>query len=231
MKSFMLFIVVLAVSVTGCSKSNNNKEANTNDPNEILIEVNGKTLIRSEAMRQVDVRLGGPPPADLTVERINIIRTRVLSQVVDQFVKRTLLLEEADRLNISATDKEIEKGLSLIKAHTPKGEKPSGIMKDGPAGDDSIRNEVITGIRIDKLIVKTIPVKNPTEAEVDTFISENKAKLTHPEKGPMPRNEIIKLMKNRSRQKALFDYIRELQQKADIKHAPSLRPPIYPEEK
>jgi len=224
-----LFIAVSALAVTGCSKKQENAETTAPDPNEVLIEVNGKTLIRSEAMRQVDVRLGGPPPEDLTQQRIDIIRTRVLSQVVDQFVKKTLLLEEADKLNITASDEEIEKGLTLIKSRTKKGEEPTGIMKDGPAGDDSIRNEIITGIRIDKLIAQKIPAKEPTEAEVDAFIAENKAKLTHPEKGDMPRNEVIKLMKKHSRQKALFNYVKELQQKAEIKHAPDILPPIYPE--
>ena len=226
-----LFIAVSALAVTGCSKKQENAETTAPDPNEVLIEVNGKTLIRSEAMRQVDVRLGGPPPEDLTQQRIDIIRTRVLSQVVDQFVKKTLLLEEADKLNIAASDEEIEKGLTLIKSRTKKGEEPTGIMKDGPAGSDSLRNEIITGIRIDKLTAIKFPAEEPSDSDINDFIAKNKAKLTLPDKGLMPRDKIIMIMKNQRRKKELFYYVKELQEKAEIKHASDILPPIYPKQK
>ncbi len=224
MKITTFIIVVLALSIIGCSKA---PEPTTSDPNEVLVEVNGISLTRSEAMRQVDMRLGGPPPTDLTKERINMIKTRTLSQVVDQFVKRTLLLEEADKLKIIATDDEIAKGLAIIKANTKKGQQPSGIMQDGPAGNDSIHNEIITGIRIDKLVAQKIPAKEPTEEEVTSFIEKNRKSLTHPEKGLMPRDKVVKIIKSQSRKKELFEYIKSLQKKADIKHSSSVRPPIY----
>ncbi len=224
MKITTFIIVVLALSIIGCSKA---PEPTTSDPNEVLVEVNGISLTRSEAMRQVDMRLGGPPPTDLTKERINMIKTRTLSQVVDQFVKRTLLLEEADKLKIIATDDEIAKGLAIIKANTKKGQQPSGIMQDGPAGNDSIHNEIITGIRIDKLVAQKIPAKEPTEEEIISFIEKNRKSLTHPEKGLMPRDKVVKIIKSQSRKKELFEYIKSLQKKADIKHSSSVRPPIY----
>ena len=216
----------MAISIIGCSKA---PETITPIPDEVLIEVDGASLTRTEAMRQVDMRLGGPPPTDLTEERINIIRTKALSQVVDQFVKKTLLLEEADKLKITATDEEIAKGLAIIKANTKKGQQPRGIMQDGPAGNNSIRNEIITGIRIDKLVAQKIEEKEPTEDEINTFIEKNRKHLTHPEKGLMPRERVVKLIKSKARQKELFNYVKGLQEKSDIKHSPSVIPPIYSE--
>ncbi len=224
MKSLTILMVVLAISIVGCSKA---PEPTTPDPNEVLVEVNGTSLTRTEAMRQVDLRLGGPPPTDLTEERINMKKTEVLSQVVDQFVKRTLLLAEADKLNITATDEEVAKGLEIIKASTKKGQQPSGIMNNGPAGDDSIRNEIITGIRIDKLLAKKISIAEPTEEEVTAFIEKNRKSLTHPEKGLMPREKVSQIIQGQARRKELFDYAKVLQENADIKHSSSVRPPIY----
>jgi len=227
MKTIIFLVAVLAISIAGCSKA---PQPTTPDPNEVLVEVNGISLTRTEAIRQVKLRLGGPPPSDLTEERIGIIRTRTLSQVIDQFVKRTLLLEEADRLKIVATEEEIAKGLEIIKANTEKGQQPHGIMQDGPAGDNSIRNEIITGIRVDKLIAQKIPTNEPTEDEINAFIEKNRKNITHPEKGLMPRDRIINIIKNQMRKKELFNYVKSLQEKAEIKHSPSVRPPIYAEE-
>jgi hypothetical protein len=201
-------------------------QTRTPDESEVLIEVNGKALTRGEAMRQMDMRLGGPPPADMPDGRADMIRSRVLSQVVDQFVKRTLLLEEADRLGIKATDEEIAMGLDKIKATTPEGKSPQGILKDGPAGEDSLRNEVIIGIRIDKLVAKVLPAVAPlTDDEINAFIAKHKDSLTHPEKGLMPREEITKLIQRRNRAKALAKHVRELLKAADVHHSPSVHAP------
>lgn len=227
MKSMSL-LVIFAIALTTVSCSRAPKPTNP-DPNEVLVEVNGVALTRAEAMRQVNLRLGGPPPAGMTQERINIKKTNVLSQVVDQFVKRTLLLKEADKLKIKATKEEIAKALEIIKASSKKDKNPTGILSNGPAGDDSIKNEIITGIRIDKLLAKKIPVKEPTDAEVDKFIEKNRKRLTNPKKGMMPRENVIQILKEQARKKELFNYLKVLQENAEIKHSASVRPPIYNE--
>jgi len=238
-------LLLLALSVLGCSKGQAPKpEARGNaditipqalignapaDPSEVLVEVNGTKLTRGEAMRQVALRLGGPPPADMPAGRVAIVRSQAMSQVVDQFVKRTLLLEEADRQGITAKAAEVDKGLQLIRSQTPEGKLPAGIVQDGPAGRDALRNEVVIGIRIDKLIAKALPVSAPSDAEIDAFIDENREKLTHKEKGLVPRDEISKVMQTKARQKALSAYIRKLQESANIHHAAAVRPPVYAE--
>jgi hypothetical protein len=201
------------------------------DMDEDLVNVNGTTLTRREALRQMELRLGGPPPSDMPSGRADMIRSRVLSTVLNQFVKRTLLLEEADRLDIQATDEEVEKGLAIIKSKTPEGQEPKGILQTGPAGTDSIRNEVITGIRIDKLLAQKLPdVQAPTQAEIDTFIEKHRESLTHPETGMLPSEKVAEIIKRRAHQESLREYVKQLLQAADIKHAPSVTPPNYDEE-
>ena len=136
-------LLIIAVAAVGCSRSkapDENAPANADadisipesligkrtigNPAEVLVEVSGKSLTRGEAMRQVGLRLGGPPPADMPAGRQAIIRARVLSEVVEQFIKRTLLLTEADRLNIRATHEETQKGLATPKAGGSAGAAP-----------------------------------------------------------------------------------------------------------
>ncbi len=240
-------LLLMALTAFGCAKSQSPENEGTRaattgditipeslignseaDPSEVLVEVNGKKLTRGEAMRQVGLRLGGPPPADMPVGRAAIVRSRVLSQVVDQFVKRTLLLAEADRQGIAATEEEIQKGLDKIREKTPEGKMPEGIVQDGPAGDDTLRNEVTIGIRIDKLLADALPsLGAPSEAEIDQFIEENRKALTHPEKGIVPRDRVVKIIEGKARHEAIAAYVRKLQQDAEIRHAASVQPPKY----
>lgn len=153
------------------------------DPDEILISVNDSALTRGEAMRQVQLRLGGPPPPEMPAERVEMIQRQVLSKVIDEFVKRELLLREADRLKIEAPEEEVEKTLAGIRQRTPEGRDPKGILADGPAGGDSLRNEVITGIRVEKLLATVLPPSaDPTEAEIAAFREEHREKLAMPER-------------------------------------------------
>ncbi len=153
------------------------------DPDEILISVNDSALTRGEAMRQVQLRLGGPPPPDMSAERVEAIQRQVLSKVIDEFVKRELLLREADRLKIEAPEEDVEKTLAGIRQRTPEGRDPKGILSEGPAGQDSLRNEVIVGIRVEKLLAAALPpVAEPTEAELAAFREEHREKLAMPER-------------------------------------------------
>jgi len=197
------------------------------DLSEVLVAVNGKSLTRGEAMRQVAMRLGGPPPADMPAGRQAMIRSRVLSQVVDQFVKRTLLLEEAVRRGVAVSDAEIEKGIGLIRSKASDGSTPRGLLESGVSADESLRHEVAIGLRIDKLLAELISVETPSDEEVDAFIEANRKKLTHPEKGLAPRESIAKGLAEEARHKAISAYVRQLQQAAEIQHSSDVRPPVY----
>jgi peptidyl-prolyl cis-trans isomerase C len=166
------------------------------DPDEILISVNDRALTRGEAMRQVQLRLGGPPPPTMPAERVQMIQRQVLSKVIDEFVKRELLLREADRLKIEAPEDEVEKTLAGIRQRTPEGRDPKGILDDGPAGGNSLRNEVVTGIRIEKLLATALPTAaDPSEAEIAAFREEHREKLAMPER-VHARHILLKLEAN-----------------------------------
>ena len=221
-----MLLVVLLVAVVGCSHKDTTK---TESDSDVLVEVNGKALTRGEAQRQMEIRLGGPPPADFSEAKIKYARDMALSRVVDQFVKKTLLLEEADKLGITVSEAEVEKGVAAIKAHS-KGKDPKGMTQKGPAGDDSIRNEVMIGMKIDKLLAQKIPAKMPSDKEVDEFIAANAAKFGSV-KDPKKREMVIKIMQTQARRNALGKYVKELQEKAEIKHGPNVFPPKYPDDK
>ncbi len=196
---------------------------------DILISVNEAALTRGEALRQMELRLGGSPPPEMPAERVAQIRNKVLSKVIDDFVKRELLLQEARRRQITASDAEVEGALRLIRKRTPEGRDPKGILVDGPAGDDSLRNEVITGLLIEKLLAITLaPVPDPTEAEISAFITQNAERLRRPDQpdAPVDRAKVGILLKQQSRAVAVAAYVKTLQKTAHIKHSADVHAPV-----
>ncbi|HAS81974.1 MAG TPA: hypothetical protein DCS43_04700 [Verrucomicrobia bacterium] len=196
---------------------------------EILISVNDAVLTRGEALRQMDLRLGSSPPPEMPADRVVMIRNKVLSKVIDDFVKRELLLQEARRLQITASEAEIEGALRLIRKRTPEGRDPKGILADGPAGSDSLRNEVITGLHIEKLLAISLPsASDPTEADISAFIAQHAERLRRPEQpdAPVDRAKVKLLLKQQARAEAVAKYVKTLQKKAEIKHSATVHAPI-----
>ncbi len=192
MRLFLMFLMAFPLLWSvGCSRQNRPEASgqtdipaeSDEDPNEILISVNGNNLTRGEALRQVNLRLGGPPPPEMPAERVIAIRNKVLSTVVDEFVKRILLMKEADRRGIEAGEDEINEAIEKIRSRAPDGNLPQGILKQGPAGRDSLRNEVITGIRVEKLLAEVLPESTePSAEEIEAFMALHADKLTLPER-------------------------------------------------
>ena len=238
-KISMLALASLCIVATGCSKSQ--QQSQKKNSNEVLVEVNGHQLTRQEATKEMEARLGGPPPAELTKKQIENARNIMLSKVVDQFVKQTLLLEEADKLNIKATDKEIEKALAAFKKHSSQktSETVSTTNATGKVtsasketDDNHLRQQAITGIRIEKLLAIKIPPKKFSDEEIARFTKKYSKRLTDPKTcKPMAQDKIKEIMQNQYRHNALFEYIKTLQQKAEIKHSKSVLPPTYPQNK
>ncbi len=240
-------LLLIAVAALGCSKSPAPQEGSTAaadgditipqsligdpapaDPAEVLVEVNGKRLTRGEVMRQVDMRLGGPAPANMPAGRAAKFRQMAMSHALEQFVKRTLLLGEADRLNIVATPEEISQGISKLKQHTPRNKTASKGSAKASDNEEHLRREVTVGIRIDKLLAKVLPPSTrPSESEIDAFIESHRDQLTYPETGLLPRNQIAELMKRTSDADALDQLLFTLLENAEVRHSAAVRLPQY----
>jgi peptidyl-prolyl cis-trans isomerase C len=152
-------------------------------PESVMVTVNGKSLTRAEAQGEVDTRLAGMAGrSDLTPERLAAMRDRMLQHVVDQFVMRVLLLEEADRRGIEVTPEDEAEAFARIAERLPEGQTPEQVMQDSPLGPERMREEVLTGIRINKLLAQVLPEESAVDpAELDAFKTANAEQLAVPE--------------------------------------------------
>ena len=186
---------VLAVAVLGCKDRSQKKDQmlpaskptvtlpadNKIDPNAVLVEVNGTKFMGKDAELEVAMRLqsiGQRLPPD----RVKEARQKILSEVVRQFIMRTLLVQECDRAGIAVTAEDEAKAYASIATNLPPGTTVEQIMKESPIGEKRMREEVTTGLRINKLLAKRFTNQfDVADAEVDEFIAKNKERMTIPE--------------------------------------------------
>ena len=192
MKAYIPLLAILIVA--GCGKGHQSAEeaasaqtlsnlSTPGGPSEVLAHVNGTLLLRSEAEAQAAYRLRSMRiPTDVTAAQIAKAKQNAMYYVVDQFITKTLLIQEADALNIDVTEEEEKKAFAKIQERLPEGQTVEDTMNNSPAGRKRMREEVLVGIRIEKLLNQQLGEDfSPTDEEYDAFVAENSDKLTVPE--------------------------------------------------
>jgi peptidyl-prolyl cis-trans isomerase C len=144
-----------------------------------MAEVDGVKLTRAQAERETAQRLR-VLAQQASPQQLAEMRPRMIAYVAEQFIIRTLLLNEADRLKIEASDDDVKKELDDIAKRLPPGVKIEDVMKKSEVGEKEMKEEIATKIRIEKLFKKT-GEPEVTDAEVDAFYARNGDKLNVPE--------------------------------------------------
>ena len=168
---------LLSLFAIGCSRQPNNDSQRSGEelaqlePDEILISIDGSELTYGQAIRQVEARLGGPPPQGMDPERIAMIERRTFNAVVDDFIRRELLLAQARKLGVEPEAEHVAHALAEIEKTAAEGRTPSSMYYEGP---DSLRREVTAGLTIEKLLTQELPpFQQPTDDEIAARLESN----------------------------------------------------------
>lgn len=150
-------------------------------PTDVIAEVDGFKLTRAQLDLEVKKKMQemqGKIPAD----KVTQVTTALRKQLVDDFIVRTLLLNEVNRRKIVATDKEIADAMNIMKENLPAGTTMEDFMKKSGVSSEQLRQELTLGIRINKLVNTTKTAKaTPSEKEIQQFYKNNKEKFKAPE--------------------------------------------------
>lgn len=153
----------------------------TLSPTDVMVEVDGFKLTRAQLDLEVKKKMQqmqGKIPADKITQATIAIR----KELVDDFVVRTLLLNEVNRRKIVATDKEVTDAMNAMKENIPAGTTMEEFMKKSGVSSEQLRQEITLGIRINKLVNATKTAKaTPSEKEIQEFYKSNKEKFRTPE--------------------------------------------------
>ena len=200
---FVLFIFVL---VSGCGNNDKNKKespalavgtnqiqpavsgsfASSAEPNvvaeqaaatDIAVSVDGKIMKKSELEGDVKDRikmLKGKIPADKQKE----FRENVKKSLVNNFIMKTLLIDEMAKKKIEVSDQEIKVFTDKIKASLP----PNKTLDEFLKANKVSKEEIVFGAKVAKFANMEIGIKaKPTQKEISKFYKDNSEKFVAPE--------------------------------------------------
>lgn len=150
-------------------------------PSNVVVKADGKELTRDQLDAEVGLMLKA------NAERIpandqDAARKFFNQDVIRRFITNTILSNEADRQKISVTPEDEAAMMEDLKAQMPEGTTVEQMLAQSPLGEAKTREAIRTGIRIKKLIESKIGASPEiTDAEIDAFMAENKARLVMPE--------------------------------------------------
>lgn len=199
MKYLPILLLIISVYMTGCSKKKNDTAEQPTKPvpavsaaavkivhgeyppDTVLISVNGETLTAGVACMLVDFRVSAyikqiPP------DQVKTIKANMLIGEVEKFIEKTVIMQEAERQKIVATQDDQDKALKQVAARLPAGTDLEKAMDSSPWGRENLIKEMITGIKTTKLLT---PLREQavdiTDEEIDSFYQANKSTLDTPE--------------------------------------------------
>jgi len=142
-------------------------EPDVADLPEVVAEVNGEEISREdfvttyqnqfEQMATQSQMTGQPVDQDLLKE-----------QTVESMISSTLLIQESDERELTASDEEVDTTLEELATGNGLGstEEFLAVLEEQGLSEDEVRTEVGTQVKVDKLIAEDGNVQAPTEEEL-----------------------------------------------------------------
>lgn len=151
---------VLLASVAGCHGA---------PSADVVATVNGKEIKRAELERDFQASLGDvpqkPSPVDADIRRL---------QVLHQMIEDEILQQQAAKLNLTATDEDVNARLTEMKAPYTQEEFDKKLVQQNLTLDD-LKNELRRSLTRDRLINKEIESKiNITDAQITAYYTAHK---------------------------------------------------------
>lgn len=146
-------------------------------PKDFAVSVDGIALRKDDLSKIVKAKM------NLLKDKISANKKKeaqegIKKQVMEEFVFRTLLRNEAESKKIVATDKEVQSAINQIKENIPPEKKVEDFFKE----NNIRRDDIALGVKIRKLVEMESGKKTkPTQKEISKFYTDNKDKFTNQE--------------------------------------------------
>lgn len=159
---------------------------------DIAASVDGRVFKKSELENSVKERmrmLGNQIPADKRKE----FQKQLRRQLVENFIIRTLLENEINKRNITASSEEIVNTMNNIRASLPPDKKMDDFLKENRITQE----DIIFAVRAEKFKKMVVGQKaKPTQKEVSKFYGDNREKLFAEPEGVHVRHILVALGKD-----------------------------------
>jgi peptidyl-prolyl cis-trans isomerase SurA len=162
--ALLLLSAAALAAIAGCHRS---------PAPDVVATVNGKDILRSDLERQFRIvtMTQGEPPQDPSPEQAGIARLTVLRNMIDE----EILQQRAAKLNVVATDEDVNAKLTEMKALYTQ-EEFDKQLKDRNETLDDLKRLIRRQLTDTKLTNKEIDSKiNITDAEISKFYAAHKS--------------------------------------------------------
>jgi peptidyl-prolyl cis-trans isomerase SurA len=160
---FLLWSGFLLMAASGCHRP---------PSPDVVATVNGKEITRSELEKYYKSNLGDVPQ-EPPAEQANIVRLNVLRQMIDD----ETLQQRAAKLNLAASDEDVNAKLTEMKALSTQEEFEKKLRERNLTLDD-LKRDVRRQLTRTKLVNKEIESKiNITDAEISDYYKANKSEF------------------------------------------------------
>jgi peptidyl-prolyl cis-trans isomerase C len=151
-------------------------------PTDAVVEVDGVRLTQNELDRQIDRLLASRGQTNASPGELAVERLRVKRELLDRFVTRQVLLHEADRRGIVATESETTQAVGQIEAELPAGTSLQQAVAKSGMTEVQFRRDLEDELRIRKLVDNRLSaLSNPSADEVEAFYQRSLAYFHRPE--------------------------------------------------
>jgi peptidyl-prolyl cis-trans isomerase SurA len=156
------FAVLLALA--GC----NREETGT----DVLAKVNGEKITRADVDKYYKNQTSGSPQQPSGDQEASL-RLNILRQLIDD----QIMMERAKKLNLLATDEEVDAKFAEFKAPYTQEEFDRHLKERNLTADD-LRRDLRRSLTFDKIINKEITSKiNISDADISQYYNEHKAEF------------------------------------------------------
>ena len=140
-----------------------------------MATVNGKEILRSELDKSYNnyKATQGDSPQEPSAEQANIVRLNLLRQMIDE----EILQQRAAKLNLAASDEDVNAKLTEFKAPLTQEEFDKQLKQRNMTLDD-LRLQIRRNLTTNKLINKEIESRiNITDADISSYYAAHKAEF------------------------------------------------------
>ena len=154
---------LLIVALTGCHRP---------PSPDVMATVNGKEIVRTDVEKYYRASLGDNPQ-EPSAEQAAIVRLNILHQLIED----EIIQQRAAKLNLAATDEDVNARLTVMKAPYTQEEWDNQLKQRNITLDD-LKRDIRSSLTRDKLENKEIESKiNITDADITSYYNAHKAEF------------------------------------------------------
>lgn len=150
-------------------------------PTNLVVDVDGHKMTKEQLNAELEKRMLVVKD-QIPQDRLQEVKANARKRLIDDFVIRSLLLDEINRQKITATDQDVREAVEQLRRTLPQGVTIEELMKKNEVTQQQMNEEIRLGIQINKLVLASTGGKTkPTNKEITAFYQKNKDKFKMPE--------------------------------------------------